>query len=127
MNEAEAIFPEDLDAAEEAFNVKVEPGDLLLIRTGNWERRTPSALATPPMPAPPAFTPPASLGSSHATSPCSAATSPRTSFPSGYPEFSLPVHQVILTSMGCWILDNCNFTEVARICKEENRSVHGRR
>lgn len=41
--------------------------------------------------------------------------------PSGYDEFSLPVHQVILTAMGCWILDNCNFEDVARMCKQENR------
>ena len=71
--------------------------------------------------APRAYTPPACHGSSRGTSPCSAATSPKMFIPSGYPEFSLPVHQVILTSMGCWILDNCNFEDLARLCKQEGR------
>ena len=121
MNEAEAIFPEDLDAAEEAFGVKVEPGDLLLIRTGNWERRNAIGPRNPN-----------DAGASGLHAACLPWLKERDIamlggdlaqdvIPSGYPEFSLPVHQVILTSMGCWILDNCNFTEVARMCKQENR------
>ena len=121
MNEGEAIFPEDLDAAEKAFNVKVEAGDLLLIRTGNWERRNAIGPRNP-----------TEAGASGLHAACLPWLKERDIamlggdlaqdvIPSGYPEFSLPVHQVILTSMGCWILDNCNFTEVARICKEENR------
>lgn len=123
MQEREAIFPEDLDAAEKKFNVKVEAGDLLLIRTGNWERRK-------------ALGPRSPNAEGGGASGLHAACLPwlrerdiamlggdlaQDVIPSGYSEFSLPVHQVILTAMGCWILDNCNFEDLARICKEENR------
>jgi kynurenine formamidase len=33
------IYPEDLDAWVKKVNVKVEPGDLVMIRTGRWARR----------------------------------------------------------------------------------------
>ena len=35
----ESVFPEDLDAAEEAAGLKVGSGDVLLVRTGNYTRR----------------------------------------------------------------------------------------
>ena len=41
--------------------------------------------------------------------------------PSGYKEYTLPVHRILLTAMGCWILDNCNLEDLARVCKQENR------
>jgi len=121
MRGGEALFPEDLDAAEKRFNVKVEPGDVLLIRSGNWERR--KALG----PQDPAV---------HGASGLHAACLPwlhdrdiamlggdlaQDVMPSGYPEFPLPVHQVVLPVMGRWILDNCNLEDIARVCKEENR------
>jgi kynurenine formamidase len=34
----QAIYPEHLDAWEKAAKVKVEPGDVVLIRTGRWAR-----------------------------------------------------------------------------------------
>ena len=117
----EAIFPEDLDAAEEKFNVKVQPGDLLLVRLGNWERRQAEGPKNPMV---------------HGGSGMHAACLPwlrardiamlgsdlaSDVLPSGYPEFPLPVHQVILPVMGCWILDNCNLEDLAKVCKQENR------
>ena len=121
MAGGEAIYPEDLDAAEKELNVKVEAGDLLLIRTGNWERRNAIGPRSPN-----------DAGASGLHASCLPWLKSRDIamlggdlaqdvIPSGYPEFSLPVHQVILTSMGCWILDNCNFEDVARLCKQEGR------
>ena len=36
---ADPVFPEDLDAAEAAEHVRVEPGDILFVRTGFPKRR----------------------------------------------------------------------------------------
>ena len=121
MQGGEALFPEDLDAAEEKFNVKVQPGDVLLIRSGNWERRKALGPVDPMV---------------HGASGLHAACLPwlhdrdiamlggdlaQDVIPSGYPEFPLPVHQVILPVMGRWILDNCNLEDLANLCKQENR------
>src|SRR5207248_4668127 len=38
---ADPVFPEDLDAAEAAQGVRVEPGDILFVRTGFPLRRRP--------------------------------------------------------------------------------------
>lgn len=34
-----AIYPEDLDAWEKMAHVKIEPGDIVFVRTGRWARR----------------------------------------------------------------------------------------
>jgi kynurenine formamidase len=39
MERGEGVMPEDLEAAELASGVRVEPGDVLLVRTGNYARR----------------------------------------------------------------------------------------
>ena len=39
LDSGEGVMPEDLDAAEQAQGVRVEPGDILLIRTGYYGRR----------------------------------------------------------------------------------------
>jgi kynurenine formamidase len=39
------IYPEDLDAWEKFARVKVQPGDVLLVRTGRWARRGERRLA----------------------------------------------------------------------------------
>ncbi len=39
MELGERVFPEDLDAAERAHRVRVEEGDMLLVRTGRMARR----------------------------------------------------------------------------------------
>jgi kynurenine formamidase len=39
LEAGEGVMPEDLEAAEKAQGVRVEPGDILLIRTGYYARR----------------------------------------------------------------------------------------
>ena len=40
LEPGEAIFPEDLEAAEQAAGVRVESGDALFVRTGHQMRRS---------------------------------------------------------------------------------------
>jgi hypothetical protein len=39
LDPTDAVFPEDLEAAEAAQGVQVEPGDILFVRTGNPKQR----------------------------------------------------------------------------------------
>src|SRR5438045_2252723 len=39
LDSGEGVLPEDLEAAEKAQGVRVEPGDVLLVRTGYYARR----------------------------------------------------------------------------------------
>ncbi len=41
--------------------------------------------------------------------------------PSQYEKLSNPVHQVGITAMGLWILDNPDLEELAEVCKARNR------
>ena len=41
--------------------------------------------------------------------------------PPQYPTVLSPIHQVGITAMGLWILDNANLEEVAQACIERNR------
>jgi kynurenine formamidase len=121
MKPGEAIYPEDLDAAEKKFGVKVGPGDVLIIRSGNWERRKAEGPNRPMID-----------GGSGLQASCLPWLKQRDIamlggdlaqdvMPSGYQEYTLPVHRILLTAMGCWILDNCNLEDLARVCKQENR------
>ena len=121
MKRGEAVFPEDLDAAAERFNVHVEPGDVLFIRTGNWERRQAEGPVDPWV---------------HGASGIHAACLPwlhqrdvamlggdmaSDVLPSGYSEFGMPIHTIGIPVMGCWLIDNCNLGDLSRVCKEEGR------
>ena len=39
LGSGEGVMPEDLEAAEKAARLRVEPGDILLVRTGYYARR----------------------------------------------------------------------------------------
>lgn len=114
------IYPEDLDAAEKAQKVRVEPGDALLIRTGHWRRRTeqgawPLAQGRAGLHA--ACLPwlhergVAMLGSDGAND----------SVPSGYAGVTMPIHQVGIPMMGLWLMDDGNFEELAAGCETRSR------
>ena len=41
--------------------------------------------------------------------------------PSQYEKVPQPIHQVGITAMGLWILDNADLEELAAACRERNR------
>ena len=119
MKMGEGIMREELEAAERAQGVKVEPGDVLLLRTGNWKRReTEGAHAGAERSGPHASCLPffrerdiALLGSD----------TPNDVIPTGYPSLARPVHQVGIVGMGLWLIDNCNLEELSAACAARNR------
>lgn len=116
----EAVFPEDLEAAERAQGVRVESGDILVLRTGDGRRRLdgtwdPDGAGTP--------------GFQAACIPwlyerevaAIAADVPQDVVPSGYPNIYLPVHSVGIVAMGLWLIDNCQLEDLAAACERSER------
>ena len=119
LEAGEAVFPEDLEAAEEAQGVRLEEGDALLLRLGWYKRRQEIG---PP-------TPPERPGLHAATLPwlhergisIVAADASQDVNPSGYSEMRSPIHSVGIVGMGLWLIDAGNCEELVRVCRELNR------
>ncbi len=120
LERGEGVMPEDILAAEEQCGFQVEEGDILLIRTGQLHRRNVEGPVDE------------SLGSTA----CQAACLPlfhqrgiavlgsdtgNDVEPVQYPRVPLPIHQVGITAIGLWILDNANLEELADACRQRNR------
>ena len=114
------VMPEDLEAAEELEGVKVEEGDILLVRTGNYRMR----LEEGPRPNTQPFTA------------CQVACTPwfkergvamlgtdtsNDVRPSHYATITAPLHTVCLVTLGLWLIDNANLEELAQACERRNR------
>ncbi len=120
LERGEPIYREDLEEAEKAAGVRVESGDLLLIRTGSYRRRLdegPVEELTAGRPGLYGNCIPfvherevAILGGDSAND---------VSLPG--PFGWLPFHHVGLVSMGLWLLDNANLEELGAACAERNR------
>ena len=117
----EPVFPEDLDAAEEAEGVTVSTGDILLVRTGNYRKRLDRG--------------PVDLDQEDSTT-CQVACAPwfhgreiamlgtdtsNDVRPNPYEGMVNPLHTVCLVGLGLWFIDNCNLEDLARACEERGR------
>ena len=120
LERGEGVMPEDILAAETRCGFKVEEGDILLIRTGQLRRREVEG----------------PVAGSEGSTACQAACLPlfhergiavmgsdtgNDVRPSQYTQVTQPIHQVGITAMGLWILDNANLEDVAQACAERHR------
>ena len=121
LERGEGVMPEDLEAAERASGVRVEPGDILLVRTGYYARRLAEGPVNPGRdgsPGPHAALAPwlrergAAMWGSDTHNDVT---------PTPYPSIGHPFHIVALVGLGLWLLDNMNLEELARACAERNR------
>jgi kynurenine formamidase len=121
LGSGEGVMPEDLEAAERAQNVRVEPGDILLIRTGYYARR----LAEGPRH-------PLKDGSPAAHVACMPWLRERDVAmlgtdthndvsPATHPGLGNVVHIVGLVGMGLWLIDNANLEDLAQACAARRR------
>lgn len=118
MMPGEGVMPEDVEAAEQDAGVKVEEGDILLLRTGNYKRRLTQGPTDDGYPGPQAALIPwlhergvVVLGSDTGND----------VVPGEYPNIGSAIHHIGIVSMGLWILDNANLEELAEACVERNR------
>jgi kynurenine formamidase len=117
LEPGEPVYPADLDAAERAQGVRVAPGDVLLMRTGDGARRR-SGHWQPSKDGQPGFHAAcipwlyqrdvAAIGSD----------GPQDVNPSSYPGIFLPVHSVCIVAMGMWLVDNCQLEDLSSACAE---------
>lgn len=115
------VYPEDLEAAEEAAGVRLEAGDVLLMRTGEGGARIAQKKdynANKPRSGYQAACLPwlhergvSLIGSDVAQDPT----------PAGYRTVHMPVHMVGIVAMGLWLLDNCQLEDLAATCARLGR------
>jgi kynurenine formamidase len=121
LEPGDRIFPEDLEAAEKDHRVRVEEGDVLLIRTGRDRRRKEKgawdALKEGLAGLDASCLPwlherrVAVLGSDGASD----------VMPSGYKEFVMPIHTCALVMFGVHLIDNADLEALAATCARRNR------
>jgi kynurenine formamidase len=115
-----AIYPEDLDAWEKKAGVKVERGDVVLIRTGRWLRRELEGTWD------------IMKGSAGLHASCLPWLKQRDVavvgsdlaldvMPSGVEGFELPVHWGCIVALGVPILDNCDLEQVSEEANTRKR------
>ena len=120
VERGEGVMPDDILKAEEQCGFKIEEGDVLLIRTGQLHRR---GVEGP-------------VDRSAGSTACQAACLPlfhdrgismlgtdtgNDVSPPQYSRVQSPIHQVGITAMGLWILDNANLEDASKACRERNR------
>jgi kynurenine formamidase len=120
LEAGEPIFPDDLELAEKSGGVRVESGDLLLVRTGRWALRAARGPWDPRLSA-------AGLDASclpwlHArgvaTLGCDGVSDV---VPSRIEGHNLPIHSVAIVAMGLHLIDNLELEPLAKACAEEKR------
>ncbi len=120
LDAGEGVMPEDLEAAEKAQNVRVEPGDILLIRTGYYARRL-EAPRHPLKDGSPA-THVASMPWLRERDVAMLGTDTHNDVsPPTHPALGNVVHIVALVAMGLWLIDNGNLEELAKACAARRR------
>jgi kynurenine formamidase len=119
LDDGEAIFPEDLDAAETRAGVSVRRGDILFVRTG-YRKRLPGGPQTryASRPGLQAACLPwlaerevAVLGADVAID----------VVPHGYDDLGMPIHTVGMWALGLWLIDNCALDELSEACGRAGR------
>src|SRR6266850_291240 len=121
LEAGEGVMPEDLEAAEKAQGIRVEPGDVLLVRTGYYARRRAEGPRSPLKDGSPAVHV-ASLPWIRERSVAMLGTDTHNDVsPLPYPRIGNALHVVSLVAMGMWLIDNGNLEELAQACARYRR------
>jgi kynurenine formamidase len=116
----DAVYPDDLDAAEVAEGVRVESGDILFVRTGFPKRRAERG-PRPPGEGIGAVQPACLPWLRERDVAVLGADTGNDVMPAQYPAIGLPVHGVGMGAIGLWILDNPDYEELAATCARLGR------
>ncbi len=121
LEAGEGVMPEDLDAAEKAQGVRVESGDVLLVRTGYYARRLAEGPRHPLKDGSPALHV-ASMPWLHERGVAMLGTDTHNDLsPLTHPGIGNVVHTVGLVAMGLWLIDNANLEPLAEACTLRRR------
>lgn len=119
------LFPEDLEEAERKCNVRVESGDVLLVRTG-WTRFRQEHGPLDPKEGRPGLHPACIPWLYKREVAVLAGDASNDAAPHGvdgsdYPGLGVPIHQVGISAMGMWIVDNVDLERLAETCRRYQR------
>lgn len=121
LDAGEGVMPEDLEACEQAQGVRVESGDILLIRTGYYGRRRVEGPRHPMKDGSPA----AHVACApwlHQRGVAMLGTDTHNDVsPLPYPRIGNALHVVALVGMGLWLIDNGNLEELSAACTARRR------
>jgi kynurenine formamidase len=121
LEPGEGVMPEDLEAAEQAQGIRVEAGDILLVRTGYYGRRRAEGPRNPGRDGSPALHV-ASLPWLRERSVAMLGTDTHNDVsPLPYPGIGNALHVVGLVAMGLWLIDNGNLEELSQACARYQR------
>ena len=121
LGSGEGVTPEDLEAAEKAQNVRVEPGDILLIRTGYYARRLAEGPGHPLKDGSPAAHVVCMPWFRERDIAMLGTDTHNDVSPATHPGLGNVVHIVALVSMGLWLIDNANLEDLAQACAARRR------
>jgi kynurenine formamidase len=115
------VMPEDLEAAEKAAGVRVEPGDILLVRTGYYGRRLAEGPVHPLQAGNPALHAACCPWLRERGVAMIGTDTHNDVHPAPYPSMGNSFHVVCLVAMGLWLIDNANLEDLARTAARLNR------
>ena len=122
LEPGDGVSPDDLEGAEERQAVRVEEGDVVLLRTGYGRKvrdRGPDTVSTGGRAGWQAACLPWLRDRGVAMIACDTA---QDVMPSGYEKVRQPIHSVGIVAMGLWLIDNCDLETLARTCDAMGRS-----
>ena len=120
LERGEGVMPDDILAAEQQCNFQIDEGDVLLIRTGQLHRR--NTQGPWPREAGSTACQAACLPLFHQRGISMLGTDTGNDVnPPQYENIPSPIHQVGITAMGLWILDNANLEELSQACQTRQR------
>ncbi len=121
MQPGEGVMPADLEAAERAAGVRVESGDILLVRTGYYARRLAEGPVHPLRAGSPALHVACCPWLRERGVAMIGTDTHNDISPPPYPAMGNSFHVVSLVAMGLWLIDNGNLEDLARACGERGR------
>ena len=121
MQQGEGVMPADLEAAERAAGVRVESGDILLVRTGYYARRLAEGPVHPLRAGSPALHVACCPWLRERGVAMIGTDTHNDISPPPYPAMGNSFHVVSLVAMGLWLIDNANLEDLARACGERGR------
>ena len=115
------VMPEDLEVAEKAAGVRVESGDILLVRTGYYARRLAEGPVSPLRAGSPALHAACCPWLRERGVAMVGTDTHNDVHPQPYPSMGNSFHVVCLVAMGLWLIDNASLEDLARTAAELGR------
>ena len=114
------VMPEDLEAAEQLHGVRVEEGDILVVRTGSHRKTLEQGAVANTEPATACQVACAPWFKERGVAMLGTDTSNDVR-PNQYSAMRNPLHTVCLYALGLWLIDNADLEELAQACEQRNR------